>query len=138
MVILREFSDLATITHPGIQKLVAVRLQQLLNIKETVTEFIVVESKDSASEIEILVGFTIMRSIFDDLPFDHPDFFPSHEILEEHHYEQSKFYEMVFIFNDEGIVTTILIPDQDGIDTDLLALCRSWAAPISGQKVSGP
>ncbi len=47
MITLREFSDLAKISHPGIQKLVTLRFQQLLNMKESLTEFIVVESKDS-------------------------------------------------------------------------------------------
>ena len=51
------------------------------------------------------------------------------EILEEHRNEHTCIYEMVLISNDDGAATTIFIPDTEGIDTDLLAMCRSFATP---------
>lgn len=129
MIIVTDSSQLHRVTHPGIHHLVAIRLQQLGSDVSISTELIVVETGDATSAIEQKSGFPILTSLFDDLPFDHPDYTPPFEIMEEHRYEQYRFYEMVFIGNDDGAATAIFIPDQEGIDADLLALCRSWATP---------
>jgi hypothetical protein len=129
MVIVTDQSQLHRVSHFGIQHLVTIRLQQLGSDASIFTELIVVETGDGTSAIEQKSGFPILTSLFDDLPFDHPDYTPPFEIMEEHHYEQYRFYEMVFIGNDDGAATAIFIPDQEGIDADLLALCRSWATP---------
>lgn len=129
MVIVTDAVDLPRIAHPSTRYLVAIRLQQFNDTDDQLVELIVVEPGDSANAIEQTAGFPILRSLFDDLPFDHPDFYPCTEILEEHHYEQCCIYEMVFIGNDDGAATAIFIPDQEGIDASLLAMCRSWATP---------
>lgn len=87
------------------------------------------EAADATSAIEQAAGFPILTSLFDDLPFNHPDYTPPFEIMEEHHYEHYRIYEMVFIGNDDGAATALFIPDQEGIDASLLAMCRSWATP---------
>lgn len=144
MVIVTNASELPRIAHPGIRHLVAIRLQQLkapLPPDEPAAasvEFIIVEPGDSATAVEQAAGFPILTSLFDDLPFDHPDFYPCHEILEEHSYEQYRIFEMVFIGNDDGAATAIFIPAEDGIDANLLAVCRSWATQASGPTVSTP
>ncbi len=131
MVIVTCPSDLSRIANPGIRQLVTLRLQQLSPPASPATpfEFILVEGGEAVSEIEQAAGFPILTSLFDDLPFDHPDFYPPFEIMEEHHYEQYRFYEMVVISDDDGAATALLIPDQEGIDASLLAMCRSWATP---------
>lgn len=131
MVIVTCPSDLSRIANPGIRQLVTLRLQQLSPPASPATpfEFIVVEGGEAVSEIEQVAGFSILTSLFDDLPFDHPDFYPPFEIMEKHHYDNACFYEMVFISNDDGAATTLLVPDQEDVAGDLLALCRSWATP---------
>ncbi len=129
MVIVTDQSQLHRISHPGIHHLISIRLQQLGSDASTSTELIVVEAGDATSAIEQAAGFPILTSLFDDLPFDHPDYTPPFEIMEEHHYEHFQIYEMVFIGNDDGAATALFIPDQESIDASLLVMCRSWATP---------
>ena len=130
MIIVADSSDLPRITNPAIRELVALRIRQLNSSDDldvVPTEFIVIEAGDPAQKIEQAAGFPILTGLFDDLPYTDPDFQPCHELLEEHQYEQHKFYEMVFISDDDGAATAIFIPDTEGVDNNLLALCRSWA-----------
>lgn len=139
MIIVTNPSDLPHIANPAIQKLVVLRLQQLQQLSQlspdasnaTPYEFIVVEAGDPVSEIEQTAGFPIVTSLFDDLPYTDPDFCPCHELLEKFTYRNTCIYEMVFIGSDDGAATCILIPDMEGIDADLLALCRAWATTVS-------
>lgn len=128
MVIVTDQSQLHRISHPGIHHLVATRLEQLGSDATTSTELIVVETGDTTSAIEQAAGFPILTSLLSDLPFDHGDFYPNHEYLEKYLYENTCFYEMVLGCGEDGAVA-IFIPDQEGIDASLLAMCRSWATP---------
>lgn len=131
MVIVTAPSDLLHIANLAVRHLVAHRLQQLAPsaTPATTCEFIVVEGGDAVSEIEATVGLPLLHGLFDDLPYTDPDFQPCSEILEEHRNEHSCIYEMVFISSDDGTFACLLIPDEEGIDADLLAVCRSWATP---------
>lgn len=146
MLVLTPPTDLSRITHPGIRQLVTVRFQQLAERATTATtvpmvtpcEFIVVGGGDAVSDIEQAAGYPILTGLFDDLPYTDPDFQPCSEILEEHHHEQYTFYEMVFIGNDDGAATCVLIPDTEDIDADLLAMCRAFSTPAIDPAVSTP
>lgn len=131
MLIIHRASEVQSITHPSIKDLVSLRFQQLNSPDDPDAEgfFIVVEGREAVSEIEQAAGFPILTGLFDDLPFGHPDFYPSSEILEEHRNDNTCFYEMVFISNDDGAFTAIFVPDEEGIDEQLLALARSFATP---------
>ena len=137
MVIVTDASDLPRISHPGIRQLVALRLEQLspdvsdaeqVASPPTPCEFIVVEGGDAVSEIEQAAGYPILTNLFDDLPYTDPDFQPCSDILEEYRNEHGCIYEMVFCGTGDGAVACF-IPDEEDIDPDLLALCRSWATP---------
>jgi hypothetical protein len=128
MLTVADASDLPRITNPATRELVALRLQQLGSEASAFTELIIVEAGDAAQEIEQAAGFSILTD-FDGLPFDHPDFCPCSEILEKFTYGNACIYEMVFIGNDDGAATAIFIPDTEGVDDDLLAMCRSFATP---------
>jgi hypothetical protein len=136
MLILRNESEIQRITNPAIRQLVALRFQQLAPSAAPATPdvspdgyFVVVEGGDAVSGIEQATGLPILTGLFDDLPFGHPDFQPCSEILEEHDYEQHRIYEMVFVGSDDGAFACLVIPDEEGIDADLLAMCRSFATP---------
>ena len=136
MLIIRNPSDLPRIANPAIRQLVALRFQQLAPSAAPATPgmspdgyFVVVEAGDAVSEIELAVGFPVLSGLFDDLPYTDPDFQPCSEILEEHHHEQRRIYEMVFIGSDDGTFTCLVIPCEEGVDADLLALCHAFATP---------
>lgn len=130
MIIVTDPSDLPRIANSAIRQLVVRRLQQLSPIASPATpcEFIVVGGGDAVSEIEQAAGFPILTNLIDELPYTDPDFQPCSEILEEHRNEHSCIYEMVFCCSGDGTVACF-IPDEEGIDPDLLSMCRSWATP---------
>lgn len=133
MVIVTDPADLPSIAHPIIRLLVSARLQQLTaEAPPDITchvIFVEVTRSDAIPEIDQAVGLPILRSLLDDLPFGHPDYYPPFEIMEEHNYGNTRIYELVFIGNDDGAATAIIVPDEEGINADLLALCRSFATP---------
>ena len=132
MLILRNAADVALIVDPAMQALVALRFRQLNSpdvLDAPDAELIVVEGGDAVSKIEAAIGFPILHGLFDDLPFGHPDFTPCFDLLEEHINGNTRIYEMVFISNDDGAATAIFVADTEGIDADLLAMCRSFATP---------
>ncbi len=132
MLILRNAADVALIVDPAMQALVDLRFRQLNSpdaLDAPDAELIVVEGGDAVSEIEAAVGLPILHGLFDDLPFGHPDFSPYFDILEEHINGNTRIYEMVCIGNDDGAATAIFVADSEGIPSDLLALCRSFATP---------
>lgn len=131
MVLVTDFSDLSRIANPAIRKLVSLRLQQLslpCDLGTAPVEWIVVEAGDSVPEIEEIAGFPILTSLFDELPYTDPDFQPCSEILEEHRNEDSCIYEMVFEGSGDGAVACF-IPEEDGIDANLLLMLRMFATP---------
>lgn len=131
---LRSPADVSGIANPCIRQLAALRFRQLNSpddpdAPDATGYFIVVEPGDTVEQLEQEIGLPLLRSLFEELPFGHPDFTPCFEILEEHIYEQHRIYEMVFISDDDGTFTTLLVPAIEGIDTNLLAMCRSFATP---------
>ncbi len=134
MITVSDPADLSRITNPAIRNLVALRLQQLNSpdcLDSEPVEFIVVAIGNSVAAIEEIVGFPILTSL-DELPFDHPNFTPIFEFIEAHHYEQYRFYELFIVASDSGAGTAIIVPDEAGVDANLLAMCRSWATPACG------
>lgn len=137
MIVITQSADVTQVSNPAIRSLLTRRFQQLAETAPTATnvsmvtpcEFIVVEGGDGVSDIEQAAGYPILTGLFDDLPYTDPDFQPCSEILEEHHHEQYTFYEMVFIGNDDGAFACVLVPDEEGIDADLLAMCRAFSTP---------
>lgn len=123
-------SKVQRIANPAIRELVALRFQQLAPSAAPAApcEFLVVEGGEAVSEIEQATGFPILTD-FEGLPFGHPDFYPCTEILEEHQNDDVCIWEIVFISDDDGAATAIFVPDQEGIDSDLLAMCRSFSTP---------
>ena len=132
MLILRDAAAVSTITDPAVRALISLRFRQLTSpdgLAAPDAEMIVVEIGDAVSEIEAAIGLPILHGLFDDLPFGHPDFTPCFDILEEHIHGNTRIYEMVCISNDDGAATAIFVADTEGIDADLLAMCRSFATP---------
>ncbi|WP_150294600.1 hypothetical protein [Sphingobium estronivorans] len=94
------------------------RLDQLGEYSDLAT-FIIVEPGDRPEDIQ--PDPTI--NLVDGLAFGHPDYVPSWESCERH----DDAWELCFILSDDGFGHIILIPDREGIDPRLLALCREHA-----------
>jgi hypothetical protein len=126
MHIIRDPCDVSGLSHPGISHVTSQRISEIqLSEEETLSDigkFIVVEPGDSISGLEEASGCCITTDFFGEAHFGSPDFVPSHEWLEYH--PEHHCFEMVFIMTDDGYFTVLLIPDDPGIDLDLLSLCR--------------
>jgi len=139
MIVLRDPATTSQISDPYIHELVALRFAQVLAGEPYDYDrhgyMVVVEPGDTVEQLEQEIGLPILHGLFDDVPFGDPDFTPYFDILEEHSNEIStggialRIYEMVFISNDDGFVTTVFVPACEGIPGDLLAMCRSFATP---------
>ena len=123
MLIIQNRSQLHHIIHPDIHKLVTLRLTQLGPTLPT--PMIIIEPKDSLSDIEKEIGFTILTNLFDDITYPDPDFMPSCEALEDH----GGCYEMLFILGDGDEAVEIFIP-KTGIDPLLLSMCALFADSV--------
>ena len=131
MIVLRDPATTSQLTNPYIHELVSLRWSQILAGEPYDYDrhgyMVIVEPGDTVEQLEQEVGLPVLRGLFDDVPYGDPDFTPCFEILEEHIYEKRRIYEMVFISNDDGFATTVIVPACEGIPTDLLAMCRSFA-----------
>ena len=134
MLILRDPTDATRIADPGIRALAELRFAQIGQDEPFNADLhgymIVVEPGDTVQELERETSRCISHDLFEDIRYGHPDFTPSFEILEEHYgTDGTVFYEMLFVTNDDGFGITLFIPEAEGIDRDLLALCAEYAAP---------
>lgn len=133
MIVLRNPQAVMQIDDPYIHELVSLRFAQVMAGEPFDYDWhgymVVVEVGDTVEQLEQEISLPILHGLFDDLPFGNPDFTPCFEILEEHQYEHISIFEMVFISNDDGAATALFIADTEGIDADLLAMCRSFATP---------
>ena len=131
MIVLRDPQATSQLTDPYIHELVSLRWSQLLAGEPYDYDrhgyMVIVEPGDTVEQLEQEIGLPVLHGLFDDVPYGDPDFTPCFEILEEHTYEKRRIYEMVFISNDDGFATTVFVPTSEGIPTDLLAMCRSFA-----------
>ena len=129
MYIIREPCDVSGLSHSGIRHIVAHRITQLrLSAEETLSdlgEFIVVESSDTIHGLEEATGCYIATDFTGEDHYGSPDFVPNHEWLE--HHRDHLCFEMLFVMSDGGYFTVVLIPDDPGIDPDLLSLCRTYS-----------
>ncbi len=123
MLILYEPEQIQSIAQPGIRTLLELRHGQLGDVRG----FFVVEPGDGVATLEQALSVPILTSLFGDCRFPDDDFAPSFEVLEDH----GDCYEMAFLATDEGDATVLFIPNQEGIDADLLSLCQTYAVPAT-------
>ena len=115
--------QLNTIIDPDILKLITLRLTQLDTNHST--PMIIIETKDSLSDIEKEIGFSILTNLLDDISYPDPDYIPSCEALEDH----GGCYEMLFILGDGEEALEIFIP-KTGVDASLLSMCADFAVMV--------
>ena len=128
MLVLRDPKLASSITNPDIRALVEQRFAEICAGEPYDYDrhgyMIVVEPGDTVDALEKESGCAILYDPFGDVPYGHPDFTPSFDILEDRHV----CYEALFLTTDDfGI--TIFIPKVEGIDACLLAMCAEYAIP---------
>ncbi len=84
---------------------------------------VIAEPDDAASTLEAETGYPILTDWFHDSRYGEEDFSPAFEWLEEHPF----CYELCFIPNDSGFVMLLIVPKMEGIDAQLLNMCKDNA-----------
>ena len=131
MLVLRSPDDAARIPDPEMRNLVQLRFAQVCSGETYDPErhgyMLVVEPGDTVQTIERQSGIPLLTDLFGEVRFGDPEFTPAAEVIEEH----SSSYELVFIFTDDGYGIEIFVPKVEGVDRELLAMCRQFAVPAS-------
>ena len=126
MIRIRGPDQVRRTTDPDIRRLVEQRFAEVCNgdpyDPDVHGEMIVVEPGDTLQSLEGESGVPIASNPFDDVRFPDPDFVPVCEYLEE----QSRCYEALYLFSDDGAGVNFFIPKQ-GTDAEILAFCARFA-----------
>lgn len=129
MLILRDPSQLGQVEDEFIRGLIAKRFQQITiegYSYDDLGMFMVVQPGDGIADLEKAGGVWITTGVFTDARYGDPDFDPCFEVLEDH---TGHCFEMVHILAG-GFGMCTVIPDQPGIDPELLRFCREYAEPV--------
>jgi hypothetical protein len=87
--------------------------------------FIIVQPGDPIAAIEEALGFSPFVNFVDGARYPEPAFEGSWEWL----VARGPWYDFVFALSDSGFGINLLVPDRDGVEPSLLALCRAYATP---------
>lgn len=112
-----------------LRHLIALRLQQLSTNHERerlheIAHFLIVEAGDTPRQVEAELGFSPLRNLLDGNAFGDPDFTPNWEWIACH----GRWFELVYLFTDDGFGTIVFIPNDPGTEFDLHSLCLEYAA----------
>ena len=126
MHVVEDLQSTHPISNPAIRELVQQRINDLGGESFDSNElgyFLVVESSDTLEALSAQLGFDMLRNRFTGIRFNATGFTPSFEFIEEF----PACYDMVFVLDDTGIGVEIFVPKEEGIDPDLIAMCRMYA-----------
>ncbi len=106
----------ATHPDPALRALLTLRMGQLGPTDDDPSvRFLVFEAGDTLDELEADLGFTPLEAV------------PSWEWIEAH----PGWFELAYIFSDDGNGAILFVSRAASVDPDLLALCNRWAGHIS-------
>jgi hypothetical protein len=130
VIVVRNLQTTNQIRDTAIRELVAQRINDLGGEEfdsASHGHFLVLEKGDTIDAISAIVGFNILCNRFSGIRFNTTGFTPSFEFIEEF----PSCFDMVFVLDDSGFGVELFVPKAEGIDTDLLAMCRmhAYAAP---------
>lgn len=129
MLVLRAPDQAHAVPHSQVRALALNRLEALaaedMLEGDTPSAVIVVQAVDSAADLSRELGFDVLAGRCAGPRFDEEGYAPTFEVIEEH----QTVFELVFVFSDYGDGAIVLVPKEEGMDADLLALCSMHAVP---------
>lgn len=127
MLVIRDPADAASVVDPELRQLIEKTVQDLSEDHpydpDELGYFLIVQPGDCLDTLSGQIGFPIMVNRFSGIQFGHAGFTPSFELVDEH----AGYYEMVFIISDDGLGIEVFIPKTEGVDPELLAMCKRYA-----------
>jgi hypothetical protein len=107
-----------------LKHLLTTRSAQLGDNIEGQARLIVAQPADPLPLIQDALGFSPLLNPIDGSRFGEPDFTPAWEWTEDHGF----CFELVFIFDDSGFAHVLIVKNAEGVDPELLTLCRTYAS----------
>ncbi|HEY5581220.1 MAG TPA: hypothetical protein VIK56_08660 [Rhodoferax sp.] len=127
MLVIRDPLDAANVADPELRHLIEKTVRELSEDypydPDELGYFLIVQPGDRLDTLSRQIGFHILVNRFSGIKFGHAGFTPSFELVDEH----AGYYEMVFILSDDGFGVEVFIPKTEGVDPDLLAMCKKYA-----------
>jgi hypothetical protein len=127
--VLRAPQQALSIDTPQLQAIALSRLEALATEEmldgDTPSMVIVMEAGDLLPSLNRELGFDVLKARYSACRFDEDGYAPTFEVMEEH----LSVFELVFVFSDYGDGAIVLVPKQEGVNPDLLAMCRMHAVP---------
>lgn len=116
------FPDTNLITH--IERRVELLMEQGFSDFTELAFFLIAEPGDTEDDIVGELGFSPLVNLVDGCRYGEPEFAPSWEWIAPH----CGWFELVYILSDDGFGWIVFVADREGVEPDLLALCRAQAA----------
>lgn len=130
MIVLTDRAQIAGIADSHLRQLIEQRIQEIEAScswdAEELGPIIIVEPGDTPNDLESVMGFSILESVFDEYRFGDEDFAPSFEFAE---IVGEDLFELVYVINDGGYGYDVFIQDLPGIDPVILSFCQTYAVP---------
>jgi len=131
MHVIRTDSDLEGVSEPALRGLIQQRIRELDDYVEHFSElvsYVIYEKGDDLADLDTALGFSVLVSRFNGQPFDAIGFTPPWEVLMEH----AGWYELVYVFSDDGSGVEVFIEKEQGMPPRLMEMCRRYAAVEAG------
>ena len=89
------------------------------------TSIVIVQAGDTEGDIRRELGFSPLVNVFDGKRYGSAAFIPHWDLLRD----DGGWFEFIFTVGNDGFAFVLFVEDVEGVDPDLLALCRSCARP---------
>lgn len=128
MEVITHISQIGSIANPDIRQLVQHCIDNLGGEEfdsASLGYLLVIEPCDTLEAIQAQIGFDILVNRWTGLRYNHPDFTPSFELIED----CGTCFDLVFVLSDSGYGVEVFVPKSEGIPPELLDMCRRFALP---------
>jgi len=128
VIIVRDQTSIPNIHSSTIRALVQQRIQDLQAQGFDLADLgfiVVLEVGDTLDDFVSQIGFNPLSNRHTGLRYDQPGYSPAFEFVQVF----PDCFEMVFVLDDTGYGVEVIVPIEQGIDTDVLTLCRRYALP---------
>lgn len=130
MLVLRNLECISQLSNVVLRQLIERRIREISDFcpwdASVLGPFIVIEPGETAQDLATEMAFSILVNPIDGSTFGEDEFTPSFEWAESH---SERFFEFVYVTNDDGFGYDIFILNEPGIDSTLLAFCQQYATP---------